>query len=400
MKKSWFVPTVVLIAIIVVTVVVVLYGKGYKLGFEKGKIGIAGTGLLVATSIPDGAQVLINGHLTTATDNTINLSPGTYNVKIYKEGYFPWEKTLVIKTEVVTKADALLLPTAPKLESVSKYGVNNPVVDPTLTRIAYTTSSQSLKKNGIYILDTTIKPILTLQSASTQITDDTIAQFSTAGLKWSPDAKELVASVSALGYTSTYLINTSGFNQSPSDVTATLTSVDATWQELKKEKEKARLDGLKKELKKVVSEDFNILSWSPDESRILYEASVSATLPIIINPRIIGVDSTPEQRELVKGVVYVYDTKEDRNFEILKQDPNQDIATLPLTWFPDSKHLIYTHDKKIDIMEYDGANRTTVFAGPFVDSFVFPWSDSSRIVILTNLGNPDISPNLYTISLK
>jgi Tol biopolymer transport system component len=400
MKRSWFIPIGILVCIFLATIVVILYGKGYKLGFDKGKLGISGTGMLVATSEPDGAQVFVNGHLTTATNNTINLAPGEYDVKIFKEGYFSWEKKLAIKTEVVTKADALLLPTAPKLENITKYGVSNPVIDPTLSRIAYTSASQSIKKNGIYVLDMSIKPIITLQGASTQITDDTVASFSTAALKWSPDAKQLAASVSAQGYVSTYLVDAGGFNSTPSDITATLDGVNTQWQDLKKEKEKARIDGLKKELKKVVSEDFNILSWSPDESRILYEASVSASLPIIIKPRIIGVDSTPEQRDLEKGVIYVYDTKEDKNFQILKVNEDEDIGSIPLTWFPDSKHLIYTHNKKIDIMEYDGANNTTVYAGPFVDSFVFPWSDTSRIVILTNLGNPDISPNLYTISLK
>jgi len=400
MKKPWVIPIAILIFILLTTSLVILYGKGYRFGFEKGKIGLSGTGLLVATSVPDGAQVFINGHLTTATDNTINLSPGTYKVKIYKEGYFPWEKELVIKTEIVTKADALLLPTAPKLESITKYGVNNPVIDPTLTRIAYTTSNQSIKRNGIYVLDMTIKPVLTLQSSSSQIADDTTALFSTSLLKWSPDAKELVASISAENYTSTYLVNSNGFNQNPQDVTATLNNVQAEWQELKKEKEKARVDGLKKELKQVVNENYNILAWSLDETKILYSASVSANLPIIINPRIIGVDSTPEQREISKDAIYVYDIKEDKNYEILKAEVAKNLNPFSLSWFPDSKHLIYTHDKKIDIMEYDGINNTTVYAGPFVDSFVFPWSDSSKIVILTNLGNPDIAPNLYTISLK
>lgn len=401
MKKTWLIPVLSLLLLLTATAIVVLYGKGYRFGFDKGKVGISGTGLLVATSIPDGAQVFVNGHLTTATDNTINLSPGIYDVKIFKEGYFSWQKKLVIKEEVVTKADALLLPTAPKLESITNNGVNNPTIDPTKTKIAYTTASQALKKNGIYVLDMTIKPILTLQSASTQIADDTIASFSKAMIAWSPDAKELVASISAETFTSTYLIQAGGFNSNPSDVTATLMTVEAQWQKSKAEKEKARFDGLKKDLKKVTSENFDIIAWSLDETKLLYKASQSAELPVIIKPRLIGVDSTPEQRNIEKGGIYVYDIKEDKNFEIMKPDPNEESKkNIPLSWFPDSKHLIYTHDKKIDIMEYDGANQTTVYAGPFIDSYVFPWPDGSKLVILTNLGNEEIEPNLYTISLK
>jgi len=67
---------------------------------------------------------------------------------------------------------------------------------------------------------------------------------------------------------------------------------------------------------------------------------------------------------------------------------------------PDSKHLVNVHNGKIDMMDYDGANQTTIYAGPFVDDFVFSWPDATKIVILTNLGNSDLTPNLYTISLK
>ena len=108
MKKQLLVPISILFFLLLGTVIVVLYGKGYRFNFEKGRPDFNGTGLLVATSVPDGAQVFINGHLTTATDNTINLAPGEYDVKIFKEGYFPWQKKITIKKEVVSKADALL----------------------------------------------------------------------------------------------------------------------------------------------------------------------------------------------------------------------------------------------------------------------------------------------------
>ena len=73
---------------------------------------------------------------------------------------------------------------------------------------------------------------------------------------------------------------------------------------------------------------------------------------------------------------------------------------MPIMWYPDSKHLVYVHDGKIDMMEYDAGNQTTVYAGPFVDDYVFPWPDATKLVILTNLGNPTIAPNLYTLGLK
>ncbi len=386
------------------TAFVVFYGRGYRFDFGRGVPSLSGTGLLVATSSPDGAQVFVNDHLTTATANTINLAPGTYEVKIVKEGYLPWQKTLIIKNEVVTKADALLFPTAPKLESITNIGVQSPVLDPSRTKIAYTVASQSAAKNGIYILDTTVRPILTLQSSSSQIINDTINTFSKAKLQWSPDGSQLLAGIQGTLSTTTYLLKTNEFNQNPQDVTETMESVNAAWNKQKTDKEKSLTDSLPKPLKAIVLSDFRVIEWSPDETKILYVASISAELPLIITPRLIGTDSTPEVRNIRKGSLYAYDIKEDRNYKIADSLPNSDNLNLyspsPIMWFPDSKHLIYNRSNKIDIMEYDAGNQTTIYAGPFVDSYVFPWSDGSRVVILTDLGNLNTAPNLYTVGLK
>lgn len=402
MKKQLFVSALIILFLVIGTVLVIIYGKGYRLNFSGNEPILAGTGLLVTTSSPNGAQVFINGHLTTATDNTINLAPGSYDVKIFKDGYFPWEKKITVSKETVSKADALLFPTAPQLESITNVGITNPVMDPSRTKIAYSVASQSAVKNGIYVLDMTSRPILTLQSASAQIASDAIGAFSTASVLWSPDSSEILAAIHGSQSSSTFLLQSNTLNQSPQDVTETIASVNSSWDKLKAEKDKALMDSLVKSLKKVVSEDFNILEWSADETKILYEASRSAEIPVIITPRLIGTDSTPEMREIKKGEVYVYDSKEDRNYKILDSVPsrNEADAPLPIMWYPDSKHLVYVHDKKIDMMEYDGQNKTTVYAGPFVDGYVFPWPDATKLVILTNLGNPDITPNLYTIGLR
>lgn len=392
--KKYLIPLFIFIFLLIGTTLVILYGKGYRFGFNDGKPGISGTGLLVATSVPDGAQVFINDHLTTATDNTINLSPGTYKVKIAKEGYFSWEKELVVKEEVVTKAEALLFPTTPKLEGITNTGVSNPAIDPSFTKIAYIVASQSAAtKRGIFVLDMSSRPILTLQSASAQIADDTIYNFSQARPDWSPDGSQIIATTSG-NFPTTFLLQARGFNQSPIDVSETILSVTSEWEKEQNDKEEARLNTVKDKLRKVIANNFEVISWSPDETKILYKARNTATLDLIITPRLIGVNSIPEERTLEKDSVYVYDIKEDRNYKIIEDSSSS------LKWFPDSRHLIHVHDQKVDIMEYDATNVTTVYAGPFEDSYVFPWPDGTKLVILTNLGNPNITPNLYTISLK
>lgn len=404
MKKIIFYIATVLF-LLAATIAVILYGKGYNISFGDGKIGILGTGLLAATSQPDGAGIYINSHLTSATNNTVSLPPGEYQIKIVKSGYFPWQKKIKIEKEVVSSAYALLIPTAPKLNNITDIGVGNPVLDPTRTKIAYTVStSPDPRKNGVYILDMSLRPILTLRSSSTQIVDNAIDNFSGSLLSWSPDAKELAATISAEpNITTTYLLKT-GFNENPADVTATLEAVNASWNQQRESQNKSQLFGLKAKLLSLIKENFKILSWSEDETKILYTATTSVNLPLIINPPLIGANSQPEDRLINKGSVYVYDIKEDKNFKILDSQPphkSQDfINGFPLNWFTDSKHLIYVTDKKIIIMDYDGQNKTTVYAGPFMDDYVFAWPDGSKILILTDLGNPAISPNLYTIGLK
>lgn len=397
-NKQFVFSTLIFSGLILVTIGVVLYGKGYRFGTDinSGQIELKGTGLLVTKSIPDGAQVFVDGKLKTATDNTINLPPGEYDIKIFKEGYFPWEKHIKIDTEVVSKAEALLVPTAPKLESVTDLGASNPIMDPTITKIAFNVSSQSSAKNGIYVFDMKSNPLLTLQNSSSQIIDDAFDLFSQSQVSWSPDGKDIIATISAdRTFPDSYLLDTDRANSPPNNVTSSIDTVNESWTKLKNAKAHAVLDSLPRPVRKMSADNFQVMAYSPDQNKILYTASRSASLPIIIKPRLVGVDSTPEQRSIQEGHVYVYDIKEDRNYEM-------DAGNFQgaYSWFTDNKHLIFVRNKQVHLMEYDGLNDTVVYAGPFIEDYIFPWPDATRIVVLTSLGNSNIPPNLYTISLK
>jgi Tol biopolymer transport system component len=258
-------------------------------------------------------------------------------------------------------------------------------------------------------------PILQGQSSSSQIADDTVDKFSEARLSWSPDSKQIIASVSAVpaapntnpGTTESsgeaapvpatyYLLKTDGLNDAPQDITATISETIDLWNTQLADREKSRLKSLKPKVADFSKKYFKVISWSPDDKKILYQASESAEMPVFLKPRRIGNNLLYERRDLKKGAIYVYDTTEDINTRVVDT-----IETEPtFTWFPDSEHLIYVHDKKIQLVDTDGANLTTIYAGPFLGNFVFPWPDGSKLVILTNLGNISASPTLYTIGLK
>ncbi len=404
-RGNIFISLITLVFLLLGTTLVILYARGYRFNILEGKPKVSKTGLLVTTSIPDGAQVIINGNLTTATDNTLDLLPGDYHVKIAKDGYFPWEKKLRVQKELVTKADALLYPIAPKLESITTAGVQEPVIDPSQTKIAFKVASQSASRNGIYVYDMTARVVLSLQTAAKQIANDTTALFSTADLEWTPDGEQVIATIKTPIGTSTYLLPITQLNPQPRNITATLSTFQQQWAQDKAEKANAQVVGLKPTLRKLIKENFTIIAWSPDDTKILYVASKSASLPLVIKPRLLGVDTLREVRNIVKGGVYVYDIKEDRNTKIMDQIPsecsdNLTICKLPISWFTDSEHLLSVKNKQIHMLEYDGTNDTVIYAGPFIDSFVFSWPNGQKIVMLTDLNNTSILPNLYTISLK
>ena len=94
-KKSIIIITLVLLFITGSTYLISLYAQGYQFSLKKGA-SLTATGILSVTSQPKAASVYINNRLVTATDDTINLTPDTYVIKIAKDGYLPWQKTIQI----------------------------------------------------------------------------------------------------------------------------------------------------------------------------------------------------------------------------------------------------------------------------------------------------------------
>ena len=126
-------------------------------------------------------------------------------------------------------------------------------------------------------------------------------------------------------------------------------------------------------------------------------------------------------RTLARGILYIYDIKEDRNYALgtaaqyqtplptptpngnKKSIAKTEILETPLNmyWLPSSRHLVTVIPHKIEVIDYDGSNRRTAYAGPFWDSFAVPWASGGKIIILTNL-NPTATNihNLYVVNLK
>ncbi len=426
----------ILITIIIFTVagIIIAYGRGYRIDITQKSLNP--TGLLVATSDPTGAQILVNGEVKSATNTTLGLPPDWYSVQIIKEGFQPYQKNLRVQGEVVSRADAYLFPNTPSLSALTTTGALSPALSPDGGKLAYIVTNHATEprlpnlpdRTGIWILDITDKPLGLNRDARQILRGQSLRwPIEQTNIHWSPDSKQILLRQKVSNSIGAYLLDSDRLNPSPTYLSQTIT-LDKQWQALQQLKDQEKLAGLPLELVNIATSSMSIVNFSPDERKILYVATAAATISEIITPPLIGTNPSEQTRILTPGQLYVYDIKEDRNYilsDIPKWPPpvltptptkkslpkptavsNEQTTRPPANypypqWLPTSRHLLLVSADKISVMEYDGTNRQTIYAGPFFDSFVIPWSNTSKLVILTTL-NPGatLPPNLYTINLR
>jgi len=393
------------------------FAKGYRPSFKSKTL--QGTGLLSANSFPTGASVFINQKLTTATDDTLNLPPGEYQVKIAKDGYIPWEKTLQLQAELVTQTNTRLFPAVPDLKPLTFSGALNPIPSPDGQKIVFAVNNATTDvKNGLYILDLLDRPF-SLKSDPRQIVRNSSQfDFIQAQLTWSPNSSEILATINPdKPNQANILLNINSFNDADDykDVTAQLPIIITEWNELLDKKYQERLLQLPDFFQQIATQSASMFFWSPDEEKLMYTATASAQIPENLITPLPASSTQPEQRALEPNNLYIYDIKEDKNF-LITAIPSITPTDSPLSnlshryspitlhhiqWYPDSSHVIIIESDKLIISEYDATNQHIVYAGPFTESFVFPWPNGSRLITLISFNdNSDMPPNLYSINLK
>ncbi len=96
-------------AFVALAPIVVLYTSGYRWNVKKGRIERNGT--LIIDSVPNGAAIAIDGRLTgEKTPITLqNIAPGLHRIRVTADGFSPWEKSIDLRPERVTFANAIRL---------------------------------------------------------------------------------------------------------------------------------------------------------------------------------------------------------------------------------------------------------------------------------------------------
>lgn len=367
------------------------YAKGYKFDFES--FEFVPNGILVIEAKPSSAQIYINGELEGVADDSIKLSPGTYDISIQKDGFITWNKRLTIEKEIVTGVNVELFKSASSLSAITFSGAISPTTSDDHTKIAFvvpTTKENGQDKPGLWVMETANLP-LGFSRDPRRITDGNLDK---ASWIWSPDGRDILLTT-PLG---TYLLDSGEFTPQAQrvNIASTKDVLLNEWDAKRKKKLNAKVRPLPEELHDLFLNKVSAIEFSPNEDKILYTASGSATLAEGLVDKIFPGSSTQKQeREVKPGRTYIYDIKEDRNFLIDSNPKGKSIS-----WLSTSNHVLIAENGNIFIADYDGTNRQSVYSGAYTSPYAFPTLKSNRILILTDLGANAPFPNLYSLSVK
>jgi hypothetical protein len=393
-RKSLLIILSVASIVISGTLLISIFARGYRFDTDNGlKLKI--TGLLSATSKPKSASVYINNLLTTATDDTVNLTPGKYQIKITKDGYLPWEKNIQIQPELVYQADAQLFRSSFDLKPITQSKIANPVISPDGNKIIYSIASSSAnsKENGLYLLELTELPLLMSKNTQRLLSPNlSYLDWSKYTFEFSPNSKQVLATSKSNSNTYLFSLDQSIDSKNLFDVTSRLTQIRQDWQNAQIQITQNKIEKLPKDLQNVIATNSTVLAFNSTDDKIVYQASESAKLLQIITPPPTQSTQT-QQRILQKNSYYVYDLKDDTNFLIGDSSINQ------ISWIPYSNDLIFVKNKDISVIEYDATNYQKLYSGYLPPKIILPTPDGFRLILSISVSK-DSPENLYSVTIK
>ena len=193
MEKRTVITIISAILIFSATTVLYLYTAGYRLDKEKNKIDLSRTGMIGAKSIPEGANIYVDGQLTSATNDTISaVTPGKHTLRMLKNGFVTWTKEIEVFPELVTDITAILVSQTPRLEPLTNTGARLPTISPSLSKLAFFTKDST--SPGVWVIPLTNAGLSLFRSTPYAALEDTAYNFYSDGkaIEWAPDEKSLL----------------------------------------------------------------------------------------------------------------------------------------------------------------------------------------------------------------
>lgn len=179
--------------------VIVLYSQGYRFNPSPppgGKM-FTQTGGIFLKVFPRQADVYLDEKLVKKTDFFFgsvlieNLLPKSYKIRVEKEGYFPWKKTLQIQEKEVSEVKLItLIPAKNNFEILAK-NVENFWLSPEGKKIVFLESEAGSWALKLYDTEKNLKSHLLAEK------DISLRGASLLSLEFAPDSKEIYLSAGA-----------------------------------------------------------------------------------------------------------------------------------------------------------------------------------------------------------
>lgn len=390
-RKSLIVVLSVLTFIVCGTYLISVFSRGYRLNLGS-QPRLEVTGLLSLVSTPKAASVYINDRLATATDDTVNLLPGQYQLKVTKDGFLPWSKVVDIHRELVTATDIYLYRVAPDLKPLTNSGAINLTVSPSGTRLVFAVASASANKdNGLFLLETGDNP-LNLNRFQTRRLAPLLEgiDWSSFTFKFSPDSTELLAQSPARNYL--FNLNSPSPDSPLFDITTQLNLITTRWESQNSRLVNLALPRVPAFLRPLVaSASATDIQFSPSRDFIYYQATASA---LLANPtRSPLPTSSASVSNLNSGKHYVFDTNTGNNYEIKLNNYSR------VFWLNNTSNLILVKNGEIASIDADGTNLHPLFKGSFTASQVSQSADGKELIVLAS-PYPGAPVNLYAVAIR
>jgi hypothetical protein len=382
MKQHWFQSFVTATILLGITTMIFLYTSGYRLSKDQDNpVDIRRTGMISARSNPENASVYINGVLATVTNNTISsLNPGTYQLRIVKSGFVPWEKEVEVFKELVTDITAVLISQSTRLEPLTSTGARNHVISPTLSKLAF--FSRDPEESGIWVLNLS-GGLNIFNTKSYIVFEDTFATTFSNGLsiEWAPDESQLLMEGANGLY---YLLD---IESETAQSTSSANNIKLEWETeiLRTHTNFLQRIDLPENMVQIATSENAV--WSPDEKKFLYTVESEET----IEYRVYNMEKPLPIGEKLDSLVFTTGTS----------DPQPNV-----TWYADSFHLILTEgnieeEKRgvVSIIRIDGTNKTEIYSGALYDDAVYSTPGGDKVIVLTSFRSGD-QTDLYTIGIR
>lgn len=384
MKKYWLQTIATSSFLIIVTTVIFLYTSGYRLLKEENvNVDFRRTGMISAKSLPEGANVYLNGVLKTASNDTIQaLDPGIYQLRISRNGFVTWEKDVEVFAELVTDITAVLISQSPRLEPLTNTGARMPVISPTLSKLAYFSKDGS--ESGVWIIPLTNTGLSLFRAEPYVAIEDTFNTMFSSGksIEWSPDEKELLVQGPNDIY---YVID---LNTKAVESTVSADPIREEWETLRLTKRNdflAKID-IPEEMLRVAQAPET--KWSPDEKKFMYKVAKEDNT---VEYRVYNMEKPMPVGEKVDNLVFTLAT---------------DAPEPSITWYADSFHLILVDGNveeeksgSINLIRIDGTNKTEIYNNTMYSNNVYSSPVGDKLIFLTSFKSGE-QTDLYTIGIR